>query len=139
MDNPTLYIFINKSLNMSTGKVASQAAHAAAYSMAQNHQEDNDLWLLNIEKTVIILEARDENHIRNIKDYLRQRGVNSEYIIDEGMNEVPPQTITALATTYMDKNEASKQLMGKFKLYESWNDEVIRGFAPPKYTVKVKW
>lgn len=139
MDNPTLYIFINKSLNMSTGKVASQAAHAAAYSMAQNHQEDNDLWLLNIEKSVIILEARDENHIRNIKDYLRQRGVNSEYIIDEGANEVQPQTITALAVTYMDKNEASKQLMGKFKLYESWNDEYLRGFAAPMHTVEVKW
>lgn len=117
MDNPTLYIFINKSLGMSTGKVAAQAAHAAAYSMAQNHQEDNDLWLNSIDKTVIVLEARDEAHIRTIKDYLRLRGVNSEVIIDEGVNEVDPMTITALSVVFMDKNDAANKLFGKFHLY----------------------
>lgn len=118
MENPTLYIFINKSLNMSSGKVASQAAHAAAYSMAANHQEDNNLWLQSIHKTVIVLEARDENHLRNIKDYLRLRGVNSEFIIDEGVNEIPTHTITALCTVFMDKNQDADKLFSTFNLYK---------------------
>jgi peptidyl-tRNA hydrolase len=118
MDNPTLYIFINKSLNMSSGKVASQAAHAAAMSMARNHIEDNDLWIHSIHKTIIVLEARDEMHLRNIKDYLAERTVESGFIIDEGANEVEHLTITALATHFMDKNAAADKLFSGFKLYK---------------------
>jgi peptidyl-tRNA hydrolase len=137
MDNPTLYIFINKSLNMSSGKVASQAAHAAAMSMARNHTEDNDLWIHNIHKTIIVLEARDEMHLRNIKDYLAERTVESVFVIDEGVNEVDHLTITALATHYMDKNAAADKLFSGFKLYESKNDELLRGFAKPTYTIEL--
>lgn len=104
---------------MSAGKVAAQAAHAAAFSMAQNHVEDNDLWLHAINKTVIVLEARDEMHLRNIKDYLRLRSVQSEFIIDEGVNEVPSISITALATVFMEKDEQADQLFRSFNLYKS--------------------
>lgn len=131
MKNPTLYIVINKSLNMSIGKVASQAAHAAAMAFAAQTEADNDEWLKSFQKTVIVLEARNEAHLRNLQDYLRQRGLVSELIIDEGVNEILPLSITALVTPYMEK-ELGDQLFNTLRLYNhgevpSWHQERALG------------
>lgn len=128
MKRPTIYVFINKSLGMSSGKIAAQAAHAGAYSMARNELESNTEWLQAIHKTVIVLEARDEQHLRNIKDYLGQRDVESEFIIDEGINEVPHHSITALVTVMIDKNENADQLFSTFNLYKEDTVDYIKAF-----------
>jgi len=122
MKNPVIYVFLNKSLEMSTGKAASQAAHAAAQSIANNdNMGDNIEWATAIHKTVIVLQARDEAHLRNIQDYLAQRTIKSQLVIDEGVNEIPSHTITALVTPIMEKNEDADKLMSTFALY---NDRV---------------
>lgn len=101
---PYIYVIINKSLNMSPGKVASQAAHAAALTITNHETEDVELWANTFHKGIIVLEARDENHLRSIKDFLRQRNVNSDLVIDEGSSEVPSFSVTALATQMMTKD-----------------------------------
>jgi len=118
MINPCIYIFVNKGLRMSAGKVASQTAHAAAQIFSKLPPEDLQLfWSKEPHRTIIVLEARDENHIRNINNYLDNRGINCDLVIDEGENEVPPHSITALVTPILDKNQWTDKLMSTFELY----------------------
>lgn len=116
--NPVIYVFVNKSLGMTAGKLAAQAAHAAAMSMAEENNENRMHWMADIHKTILVMEARDEQHLNNIDDYLIDRGVKPIKIIDEGVNEIDAHTITALATNVLNKdNEQVQQTMSTFKLY----------------------
>jgi peptidyl-tRNA hydrolase len=116
MEKPTVYLFLNKSLHMSVGKAAAQAAHAAIMAVIETYNPK--FWTDAVHRYVIVLEARNEVHIRNIKDYLEERGIRARYIVDEGINEVDPQTITALATDIVDKDDARVQLaLSSFDLY----------------------
>lgn len=116
--NPVVYIFMNKSLGMSSGKLAAQAAHAAAVVFNGSTGKQGEYWRAAPHKTILIMEARDDQHLHNISTYLLQRGINSQRVIDEGSNEVDPHSITALATEVLDKDDESlKQTMSTFKLY----------------------
>lgn len=117
--NPIIYIFLNKSLGMSVGKAAAQAAHAAVFAAAQSDESKQQLWRISPHKTIIVLEARDEEHLRSISTYIEQRGFTSNMIVDEGVNEIDPHTITALSTEILDKNEDQVSLtFSTFKLYK---------------------
>lgn len=127
-ENPVIYIFLNKSLGMSVGKAAAQAAHAAVFAAAESDESKQQLWRINPHKTIIVLEARDEAHIRNISTYLQQRGIHTNMIVDEGVNEIDPHTITALSSGILDKNNEHISLsFSTFKLYKD----------PIKFTVEV--
>ena len=117
--NPVIYIFLNKSLGMSVGKAAAQAAHAAVFAAAESDTSEQQLWRVNPHKTIIVLEARNEEHLRSISTYLQQRGFYSNMIVDEGVNEIDPHTITALSTCIIDKNnDHTKQTFSTFSLYK---------------------
>lgn len=117
--NPVIYIFLNKSLGMSVGKASAQAAHAAVFASSESDEENRNLWRVSPHKTIIVLEARDEEHLRNIETYLRQRNFISNLIVDEGVNEIDPHTITALSTTILDKNSEDVSLtFSSFSLYK---------------------
>lgn len=117
--NPIIYIFLNKSLGMSVGKASAQAAHAAVFSAISSQSNDTQLWQVNAHKTIIVLEARDESHMRNISTYLKQRGIYMNMIVDEGVNEIDPHTITALSSEILDKNDENVSAsFSTFKLYK---------------------
>lgn len=124
MYNPVMYIFLNKELNMSTGKASAQVAHAVAMSLIElNSTVYLAKWVASPHRTVIVLEGRSEAHMRSIKDYLSERDVPTSMIIDEGVNEIAPLSITAMATRIMDKDsEKTKMIMSSFKLYK--NDDI---------------
>lgn len=120
MANPIQYIFLNKSLSMSVGKAAAQAVHACMlaniYVISDNKRE---LWAGATHKTVIVLEARNEAHMRSIIDYLNERGFEMVQVVDEGVNEIDPHTVTALATGILDKDaEETKLALSTFSLYK---------------------
>lgn len=111
MRKPTIYVFMNKQLSMSAGKLAAQAAHAVALVPTGKS------WLAP-HRTILVMQARDESHIANIKRYLEQRGVSSCEVIDEGVNEVDPHVVTALATQVVDKTEPrNEEIFSTFELY----------------------
>lgn len=117
--NPVIYIFLNKSLGMSVGKAAAQSAHAAVFAAAESDESQQKLWRVSPHKTIIVLEARDEQHLRNIQVYLQQRGFISNTIVDEGVNEIDPHTITALSSAILDKNQENVSLtFSTFSLYK---------------------
>lgn len=118
-ENPVIYIFLNKSLGMSVGKAAAQAAHAAVFAAADSDESKQQLWRVSPHKTIIVLEARDEDHLRNIEKYLRQRDFVANMIVDEGVNEIDPHTITALSSEILDKNDERVSLtFSSFSLYK---------------------
>ena len=124
------YIFLPKSLNMSVGKAASQAAHSTF--MALEKQESprlitGDRILLEEWKKngmcVIVLEAKDPEHLNNIAKYLDQWKVVNHLYIDEGLTEVPPMTPTALATGIISEDQF--WMFNEFKLFGSEKDQIF--------------
>ena len=128
--NPVVYIFLNKELQMSTGKACAQASHAVAMSLIKTSVKQKDNWLKSPHRTIIILEARNEEHIKNIKQYLLEREIKTSAIIDEGVNEIDPHVYTALATEVLNKDDEFVSLaLSSFKLYSDiirFNVEITR-------------
>lgn len=119
MSRPVMYIFVNKSLHMSAGKVGAQTVQAAigAYRIS-NDKLVKSWWNEGGHHTTLIMEARDEKHLSNISDYLFERGFNSFMMIDEGMTEIDAHTMTALAVVVVDKEDAhTEKTFQSFKLY----------------------
>ena len=113
MESPCIYIWINKSLGMSAGKIAAQAAHAAMLVQ----KEDKD-WGEHPQRTILVCEARDSEHMRNIQDYLGERNYLTQYVIDEGINEIEPMSFTAMSSEVVDRSdEEAQKVFGQFKLY----------------------
>lgn len=113
MRKPTIYIFMNKSLGMSAGKLAAQAAHV----MASIPNLDTS-WMAP-HKTILIMQARDQQHMDNISTYLDKREVETFWLIDEGVNETDSHVATALATEIVDKDlETTRDIFSTFELYK---------------------
>lgn len=119
MTKPVIYVFLNKSLHMSVGKAVAQAAHAVAMAIvAASDKSQRVEWIESPHRYIIVLEARDEDHLHNIHPYLSERGIAAQEIYDEGANEIDPITFTALATEILDKDDEKVQLtMSTFNTY----------------------
>ncbi len=101
-----MYILVNKDLKMSKGKIAAQVAHASARCAYANGYAD----------TVVVLEATAEQ-MKNLERYLDFYGIDSSLYIDEGVNEVPPFSVTALAVQPIeDDDEAARDIFQGFDL-----------------------
>lgn len=86
-----LYVVVNTELRMSRGKIAAQIAHAVARLK------------LPAPPYVVIVLAGRELQMKNLDIYLSQiKGIQHHLYIDEGANEVPPMTATALAFGLFD-------------------------------------
>ena len=105
---------------MSIGKAAAQVAHAV--NMAATEDDINAYFDAN-QRTVIVLQATGEQ-IRNLRDYLALRDISSDYVIDEGVNEIPTMSMTALATEQIDiTDEEVRNYFAGFDLYGESKDE----------------
>lgn len=130
---PCQYIFIDKSLGMSAGKMAAQAAHASVegYRLScgltpHQPQEDREFkepavvrnWYKGGHYMKLVMEAQDAQQLWAIQGYLAGRGFRSTLVIDEGHTEGTEFITTALATEIVDKdNSHVSETFGNFKLY----------------------
>jgi len=112
---PVMYIFLNKGMKMSKGKVAVQAAHSACKAMLISKPEILMDWDTG-SHVKIMLEALSEKHIYATQEYLKTKNINSVVIADEGRTEVEAGSVTALGVEILDR-EACKEIMSNFKLY----------------------
>lgn len=148
---PAMYIFINRGLGMSPGKIAAQAGHAAveAYRLSDPYiSYDAELtaaerltqkkllaaWYTGGHYAKYVMEARDNEHIRDIERYLKDRGFRTALILDEGHTEVPPISPTALGVALVDKDdEHTAATFSSFRLYrETPLDEPTKGLEIEK-------
>ncbi len=116
MEDPcVMYIVVNKSLNMSPGKIAAQVGHlteklaldAIHQCFGQLAGRMDKIWLqyLNTGTTKIVKSANSEEWLS-----LKEKG-GCCVIVDEGRTEVPPNSETVL---------------GFFPMYKSEVPEIIR-------------
>lgn len=114
-----MYIFINEGLDMSPGKIAAQAAHAAveAYRLTPADSNVLRMWYCGGHYAKYIMSARDSAHLRDIERYLNDRGFKTALIIDEGHTEIDPIQPTALGVEVVDRDNVHvKASFGEFKL-----------------------
>ena len=122
MSKPVMYIFVNKGLGMSSGKLMAQAGHAAVEAFRISESEMITQWNLGKHYTKLIMQARDADHLKFIRLYLADRGFKSELIIDEGITEIPPHTPTALGVEIVDKED--ENVAATFSTFETFRDTV---------------
>lgn len=116
--NPCIYVFMNKALGMSPGKLTAQGVHAAIMSVIDAHDSARSFWKNAMHRTVLIMQARDETHLKDIQAYLKERKFKTYLIIDEGVNEIDPHVATALATGILNKDDEDvKAALSTFSLY----------------------
>lgn len=120
--NAVMYIFVNKGLGMSSGKMAAQAAHAAVEGYRISKKDLINEWYLGRHYTKLIMQARNQEHIKIIQLYLKERGFNSIYIVDEGLTEVDPHVITALGVEIVDKDD--EHTVATFSTFELYRDTI---------------
>lgn len=94
MTNPFIYVVLNGELKMSPGKAAAQAVHALG---SLNEESGIAEWSSEHKRTVIVLEAKNQQQMDNLWDYLSNLDIPTAYYIDEGVNEVSAYSTTALA------------------------------------------
>lgn len=102
------YVVVPKKPKMSTGKIASQTAHATFMALEKQRENSNktklkcdshiiEYWK-NTGMCVIVLQCKDSNQLMGIARYLEEWKVPNHLYIDEGLTEVDMGTPTALAT-----------------------------------------
>ena len=124
-----LYLFVNKGLSMSAGKIAAQAAQAAvgafllsSYNLMEGLAVSSlaaiEWWHIGGHHATYVMEGRDSQHLRDIERYLRERGFRTFMMLDEGMTEIEAIQPTVLAVEIVDKNdEHVAATFSTFKLY----------------------
>lgn len=122
MSKPVMYIFLNKALGMSTGKAAAQAAHAAIEAYKISDTKLIKEWELGLHYTKLVMQARDEQHLRTIQKYLKDRGFESHLVIDEGMTEIDAHQATALGAQIVNKEDSHAE--ATFSTFELYRDRV---------------
>lgn len=88
-------IIVNKKLGMSQGKIAAQVAHAAFNAGRKADEEIVKKWM-EFGHCKIVLQVETPQEIVDLKELADKCQLPTAMIIDEGMNEIPTDSITAL-------------------------------------------
>jgi PTH2 family peptidyl-tRNA hydrolase len=91
-----LAIVVRKDLGMRTGKIAAQVAHAAIAAYIHSNANVRDTWYTEGQKK-IVLKAQDEPHLLRIAQLATSNGLRVENIIDFGLTQIEPNTLTCIA------------------------------------------
>lgn len=122
--NPVQYLILDKSLGMSTGKAAAQAAHAAVEGIRLNAKTEwgnpwdagiVNRWYQGGHYGKIVLESYD---LHTAVAYIEARGIPCTLIIDEARTELEGLTPTAIGCPVVDKDQPHvRETFSAFKLY----------------------
>jgi PTH2 family peptidyl-tRNA hydrolase len=88
-------IVIRQDLKLSSGKMAVQVAHAAILSMERTDKTTVKRWKEEGQRK-IVLKVPTLKDIFMLREEADRAGVPSAVVIDAGLTEIPPGTITAL-------------------------------------------
>lgn len=117
-----MYIFVNKGLGMSTGKIAAQASHAAVEAYKLSKPQLIEEWYKGKHYTKLILEANSAAHLFQIERYIKDRGFQTAMIIDEGLTEIDAHQATALGIEVVDRDD--EHTAATFQLFQLFKDKV---------------
>jgi len=109
------FVIIPKKPKMSTGKIASQTAHATFMALEQTNYQTIEDWKVN-GMCVIVLECKTSHQLMGIAKYFEQWKIPHHLYIDEGITEIPMGTPTALATGVLSEDQF--WMVNQLKLYK---------------------
>ena len=101
-----LYVIVNKSLPMKSGKIASQVGHAIQKITEYCMVHEKKLWSYYCSNNYakIVLKINDENKLLDILNDLKD--VHKAYVVDEGRTQITPNSVTAIGFIPMLKKNA---------------------------------
>lgn len=88
-------IVVREDLKLSSGKLAVQVAHAAILAMERADKRVIRDWKEEGQRK-IVLKARSLQDIFRLREEAERAGVAAAIVIDAGLTEIPPGTVTAL-------------------------------------------
>ena len=93
-----MMIVMREDLDLSAGKLAVQAAHAAV-SCAMSCKRDRTKWFrswFDEGQRKVVVRVFDLAHLKEVESAARRAGLPVEKVADAGLTEVPPGTVTCL-------------------------------------------
>lgn len=117
-----MYLFANKGLNMTAGKMAAQVAHAAVNATLGSDPDAVSDWTSGGHYTKVVLQCKDEAAMLKAERYIQDRGFKTFLVIDEGRTEIEPHSITALGVEIVDK--ADRHTADTFSSFQLYRDTV---------------
>ncbi|TRO49731.1 peptidyl-tRNA hydrolase [Candidatus Bathyarchaeota archaeon] len=91
-------IIFRSDLKLSKGKIAAQAGHAAVSAAQEAHNRCRrwwEAWLFEGQRKVAV-KVKDENELLELEKQANDLGLPNALIVDKGLTEIPPGTITCL-------------------------------------------
>jgi len=91
-------IVFRSDLRLSRGKTAAQAGHAAvsAAEQARKHRKEwFEDWLDEGQRKIAV-KVKNEKEMQELELQAKELGLPTELIVDRGLTEIPPGTITCL-------------------------------------------
>ena len=112
-----LVIVVRDDQKLSTGKLAVQVAHAAVNCSIATKKSNTKWytpWYKEGQKKVVV-RAFDLKHLYELKSIAEGLRLQTSLIIDAGLTEVPPETVTCLGIG-PGPNEIIDKVTGELKL-----------------------
>jgi PTH2 family peptidyl-tRNA hydrolase len=91
-------IVFHSDLKLSKGKIAAQAAHAAVSAAEEARKHRRKWWedWIDEGQRKIAVKVRTEKELLEVERQARELELPCALIVDRGLTEVPPNTITCL-------------------------------------------
>lgn len=143
LEFPTQFVFLNKSLNMNSGKAAAQSAHAVeelVYEIFTNASDEKirqyKKYMSANPRAMIVLEVEDEDELYKLNSYLESQDIWTGIYVDEmagGKKFVP----TALAVEYLERGSVrAKLLSGMFNKFTSKEEKKVEHYEKALFDIE---
>jgi PTH2 family peptidyl-tRNA hydrolase len=110
-------IVMRNDLEMSKGKTATQAGHAAVSAAEEARKHYSQWWAawLNEGQCKIVVKVSNEKELLKLKNEAQESGLPYALIEDRGLTEIPPGTVTCLCIGPAPADKVDK-ITGKLNL-----------------------
>ncbi len=123
MSDVKLFILVRKDLKMSCGKIAVQVAHASVMAaLSSQGTREFAEWLEGGQKK-IVAKVQGLDELRSIEEEARKRGIQVHEVVDMGLTEVPPGSVTCAALGPA-LSSSLDPITGKLKLLRPWRIDI---------------
>ena len=112
-----MVIVVRTDIKMSKGKMAAQAGHAAVSASDYARKNRPEWWKpwINEGQCKIAVKVNSEQEILELERKARNAGLPATLIVDRGLTEIPPNTITCLGIGPAPANKMDS-ITGKLSL-----------------------
>jgi len=110
-------IVFRSDLRLSKGKVAAQAGHAAvstAEEARRHHRKWFEEWYDEGQRKIAV-KVKNQREMEELETQAKELGLPSALIVDRGLTEIPPGTVTCLGIGPAPADKVDK-ITGKLPL-----------------------